>query len=409
MLGLFFFTYPQKIKVSTLGCNPSNNTECIKRALNSSYDTIIVDNTYKEWLTEPLHLKNLKGKTIYFQEGVVLKALEGKFTNKNDALITLENSVDVSLIGNGTIFMMNKAEYLDGEWRHGLSIRKSRNIVVRGFIIRDSGGDGIYIAGKEKGTFSENIYIENVQSINNKRQGMSIISAQNIYVNNCVFKETKGTLPEAGLDIEPNTAADRIVNVQFKNCSFMDNNHFGILIALGKLEATSLPVSISFANCYLSNNHIITNTYPAAEININANKESPVKGRVGFEECLVENSEWGMLFSRKRSDAFDVIFRNCAAINICKSLDYSTLGFEVPDYRTIYSSLGGFTFDNLYLAYKPSMPVIKVRGSKLGTLKSFKNVTGNLTIKNKGKKGIEYVNYFSVQNENVKLNFNYLK
>jgi hypothetical protein len=133
------------------------------RALYSSYDTIIVDNAYKEWFIQPLHLKNLKGKTIYFQEGVVLKALKGKFTNKNAALITLENAVDVSLIGNGTIFMMNKAEYLDGEWRHGLSIRESKNISIKGFIIKDSGGDGIYIAGKNKGTYSENIYIEDVQ------------------------------------------------------------------------------------------------------------------------------------------------------------------------------------------------------------------------------------------------------
>jgi hypothetical protein len=238
---------------------------------------------------------------------------------------------------------------------------------------------------------------------------MSIISAQNVVVSNCMFMETNGTLPEAGLDIEPNTPADRIVNINFKDCSFINNSHSGILIALGKLETSSLPVSISFNSCYLSNNHVISNIYPAAEININANKESPVRGRVSFEECLVENSKWGMLFSRKRSDAFDVVFKNCAAINICKSWGYSPLGFEVPDYRTIYSSLGGFAFDNLFLSYKSSVPVIKVRGSKLGTLKSFKNVTGNLIIKNNGTKGIEYVNYFSVQNENVKLNFTYLK
>lgn len=101
------------------------------------------------------------------------------------------------------------------------------------FIIRDSGGDGIYIAGKGEGTFSENIYLENIKSINNKRQGMSIISAHNVFVKNCEFTETNGTLPEAGLDIEPNTPKDRIVKINFENCSFTNNNHSGILLSLG--------------------------------------------------------------------------------------------------------------------------------------------------------------------------------
>ncbi|MCG2461898.1 right-handed parallel beta-helix repeat-containing protein [Flavobacteriaceae bacterium F89] len=401
----------QKIEVSSFGYDPNNATECLLRAFSSRYDTIVITKQTTDWKVAPLSLKNISNKTIIFEDGVVISALPGKFNDIHAPLIELLNSNNIELLGNGATLKMNKREYVEGGWRHALSLRQCKNVTIKGFEIRESGGDGIYIAGRAKGTFCENIYIEDVKSINNKRQGMSIISAQNVFVKNSEFTETKGILPEAGVDIEPNNSSNRIVNVNFEHCSFNNNNHSGLLLALEKLDANSIPISISLKECYLSNNHVETNRYAAAEINIYANKESPVKGNVFFDQCMVKNSNWGILYSRKRSDAFNVIFRNCAAINICKNKKFSPISFEVPDYKTISSSLGGFTFDNLYLEYSSTSPVVKIRGSRLGTLTSFKDVKGHITVKNHfliPSDQIKYINYDSQLNKDVNLNITHI-
>ena len=401
-----FFVQGQKAKASSFGYNKHNATVCLQDAFKSNFDTIVIDRQESSWNIGPLILRKLRNKTIVFEEGVAIRAISGAFTSMNSCLLLLEECENLSIIGNRGSLSMNKEEYLEGEWRHALSIRKCKNVSVKDLIVEDSGGDGIYIAGKEAGTYSSDIFLENIICRNNKRQGMSIISAQNVKVRNCVFEKTNGTLPEAGVDIEPNTKKDRIVNILFEECSFVHNNHSGIMLALGSLEKESQPVSITFESCYLSRNHVASNSYVPTEIFIGANKENPVQGTVFFKNCRVKDSDWGLLYTRKRSDAFKVVFKNCAAIDICKKGSYPPIGFEVPDYFKIASTLGGVDFGQLYISYAAKLPIVSVRGSKLGTLQNFKNVKGKFIIEKHmlyENKPIEYIQYNKRNNEGVSL------
>ena len=60
-----------------------------------------------------------------------------------------------------------------------------------------SGGDGIIITGCNR------THIQNVQSWENNRQGLSIINARDLVVEDSEFSRTNGTSPAAGIDIEP--------------------------------------------------------------------------------------------------------------------------------------------------------------------------------------------------------------
>jgi hypothetical protein len=395
-------------RASDFGFNSGNSTIALYNALTSDFDTILVDRQYTAWNIEPLHLKNLVDKVILFEEGCELKALPGKFKRVTDALLKLDNAQNVKLLGYGAgaVFKMNKEEYLEGEWRHIISLRNCKNIVIKGFELLDSGGDGLYISGLEKGTFSENITIENVLSSNNKRQGISIISVQNLVLKNSQFTKTNGTLPEAGIDIEPNHPEDRIVNVNIKNCIFSENNHSGIKIDLHNLTSASIPVSIVFENCVLRNNHHPSNSQVPAEITINANKKDPVKGNVLFKKCFIEESNWGILHSRKRSDAFRVVFKDCAANNICKSQSKPAISLEVPDYYRYSGALGGIDFGDFYISQSGTIPVFRVRGSKLRTLR-LSNVSGRFVIFNTNLEGnyLEYIQYNPSYNWKVNLEF----
>ncbi|WP_340202394.1 right-handed parallel beta-helix repeat-containing protein [Ascidiimonas sp. W6] len=405
---LFLFcqlVWSQSKYASEFGYNENDATLAFTKALNSAYDTIIIDKQNKDWILSPTVISNIHHKVIMLESGVVLRAKKNAFKRKGDVLLKFLNCSHLQLFGYGASLVMNKEEYTDGEWRMTLSLINVNTISIKGLKFANSGGDGIYIDGWKKGDFSQNIIIEDIVSENHKRQGMSIISAQDVWVKNAIFKDTKGTLPEAGLDLEPDDPEDRMVNINFENCKFINNNHSGIVLGLNKLNSSSIPVSITFKNCYLSMNHIPENAYVAAEIVSAAAPKDPVKGRVIFDGLLVDGSDWGILYSRKISKAYKVIFKNSTAKNICKKQTMPPVYLEVPDYFASSGPLGGFEFDNLKVDYEGDLPFMKVRGSSLRTLKGVESIEGTVFTKFSYQQNIEYVKYNPNQNRNVSISF----
>lgn len=413
IIGLFFtasflvvkYPYAQTVKASSFGYNKQDASAAFLKAMHSEYDTLIIDKQEGDWITGPTIISDIHKKVIILEPGVIIRAKKNAFPKKGDVLLKLLNCTDLQFLGYGAALIMNKEEYTDGEWRMGLSLINVKNTVVKGIKVADSGGDGIYIDGWKRGEYSQNIIIEDVVSENNKRQGMSIISAENVWVRNSVFKNTKGTLPEAGLDLEPDDPFDRMVNINFENCRFVNNNHAGIVLGLNKLNSESIPVSVSFKSCYLSMNHKVENNYVPAEIVVGAAAKNPVKGKVLFEDLVIYESNWGIVYSRKTSKAYDVVFKNCVAKAICKNGTMPPIYFEVPDYYASSGPLGGFYFDNLKISYAADLPVIKVRGSSLRTLKGVENVTGSIFLNQQKTDTVAYVKYNPSQNRNVKLTF----
>jgi hypothetical protein len=298
---------------------------------------------------------------------------------------------------------MNKTEYTDGEWRHVLGLWGCRNFSVENLVLRDSGGDGIYVAGSGARLYSENIRIHKVKSLNNKRQGISVISAKGLYVTNSEFSDTTGTLPGAGVDIEPNNARNVIDDINFEHCVFRNNYHSGIKISLGKLTSSSKPVNISFSDCLLQKNHAPENPYAAAEISIGAHRTDPVKGNVLFSRCMIDESDWGVLYSRKGTEAFHVKFEEFSALDICQRAATSPFGLEVADYRNISPDLGGFTFVDMYVSYKSNLPVFVVRGSRLGTLRHLRSLRGKITVAGPFETKMKFINYDPANNRDVDL------
>jgi parallel beta-helix repeat protein len=65
----------------------------------------------------------------------------------------------------------------------------------------------------------------------NRRQGMSITSGKGLVVRDSIFRNTAGTLPEDGLDIEPNPG-DSVEDVLITGCRFEGNAGFGLEIGV---------------------------------------------------------------------------------------------------------------------------------------------------------------------------------
>jgi len=115
-----------------------------------------------------------------------------------------------------------------GEWGMGIEISSSTNVKIESPFIRNCWGDGIYIG--QVNAPCENITINNGIFDNNRRQGLSVISVNGLHCENSIFKNTNGTGPGAGVDIEPNANSAILDNIAFIDCKFMDNEGSGFLI-----------------------------------------------------------------------------------------------------------------------------------------------------------------------------------
>ncbi|WP_050690586.1 right-handed parallel beta-helix repeat-containing protein [Priestia megaterium] len=133
-----------------------------------------------------------------------------------------------------------------GESGHGIVIgSQASNTVLRDIQISQMWGDGIYMGGAYASTNSK---IYNVVCDQNRRQGLSITYADGVVVRDSSFINTSGTLPEAGIDIEPNTN-NYTKNIVLDNVKCIGNRS-GLQI-LGISEKTS---KINVINSEFNNN-----------------------------------------------------------------------------------------------------------------------------------------------------------
>ncbi len=384
-LSVFSQSFASKIILGTANFNPTDVTNEIRNAINSTIDTVIIQNVGQPWIVQPITIFNRDGRTIIFEEGVILQAKSGAFTLANGTLFKLKDCSNFKIYGYGATFHMLKPEYTEGEHRHAIDLSDCNNITIAGLLVNDSGGDGLLITGYAGGTnnqnFSENIYVVDCVFDNNRRQGCSIISAKNVLIENCTFSNTKGTLPEAGIDIEPDSDTEFVQNVKIRKCRFTGNYGAGLTFGFYLLTAATAPIAVTVDDCYFSYNHHPTNIYSAAEIYYSEPKNENLRGLITFNRCFVNGSQWTAVGATKSAHSMPMIFNDCVFKNVSQSTTsiYNTpIWIEVQDYSDPINYLGGISFNNSTLEYNTNYKYAWVNGwnNSLGA----KDINFNLTI-----------------------------
>lgn len=174
------------------------------------------------YLINPDASINMKSSIqLDLSKGVTFKALASN--NTNYEIINFSNVNNSSVIGGKIIGERSIHKGTGGEWGMGIFISGGSNIKIDGVDISDCWGDGIYIGG----ILSTNISIDNIISDNNRRQGLSVTNVDGLKVSNSEFKNTNGTLPQAGIDIEPNPK-ESAKNITITNIKSYNNKGSGI-------------------------------------------------------------------------------------------------------------------------------------------------------------------------------------
>lgn len=346
IIGCNINSFATSVNASSFGWNETNATAAFVNAINSVNDTIVIDKQVSDWKIGPTHFEYLNNKTIIFEESVNIVAITGAFSDIYSTLFYLDECNHITVIGYGATFKMQKNEYIaynNSQYRHCVLLMSCTNINIYGLKLMDSGGDGIIIAswsGVAYQRYCENIFLKDLWSDNNYRQGISVISAQHLRVENCWFSNTVGTAPQAGVDIEPNQPFERLIDIVFEKCRFTGNTGGGIKVTPISIDSTTLPMDITFNNCYVANNgvnryQIETYSYP-----------SGATGNVYFNNCMTDGGSYSVggskLVNGHKTRFYNCVFRNPTDIVI-----------NLDDYTTSTSGIrnGGISFTNCLAFY----------------------------------------------------------
>lgn len=180
-------------------------------------------------------------QTVSFDGGAILKAQpydHGKYS-----ILHLQNINNTTI--NRPQIIGERDDHIgdSGEWGMGIHIENVNGVVINQPSVKDCWGDGIYV-----GNNVQNTTINEPICDNNRRQGISVVSGRNVYINNPVCINTNGTSPESGIDIEPNDDVSYMNNIVINNPYTENNNGGGIICSLRQLANKGFYTSIEIIN-----------------------------------------------------------------------------------------------------------------------------------------------------------------
>ncbi|MBN1341596.1 MAG: right-handed parallel beta-helix repeat-containing protein [Phycisphaerae bacterium] len=290
------------------GFDREDSTRSIQAAIDSGARKVIVPFVGADWIVTPIRLRS--GLELVFEPGVVVLAKKGEFLGKGDSLLSASDASDITIRGYGATLRMRKkdyqkAPYAKAEWRTCLDLQGCRRIRVEGVRLESSGGDGIYLGATGKLPYCQDVVIRDVVCHDHHRQGISVIGAVNLLIENCVLSDTNGTAPQAGIDFEPNQAREKLVNCVMRNCLIENNTGAGVLIYLKHLSAKSDPVSLLVEGCLFRGGKDVG-------VGVGAVKDDGPKGTIEFRDCTIEGTRnGGVYIYDKSADNARVRFVNC--------------------------------------------------------------------------------------------------
>lgn len=307
-------------RVSWWGFDAEDSTVYLQEAINSKVRRLIVDRQPSAWATRPL--KGVSNQEIVLEAGAEVVALKGAYRAKGDCLLTFQECEQVVIRGakkdrgKSAGIRMHKEDYQSGayeksEWRHGLAFLGCNNVRVQDLRIEKTGGDGIYLGTTPGKTANRNVVIRRVDCNANHRQGISVISAENLLIKDCLLRNTAGTAPEAGIDFEPNGPGESLVNCVMRRCLATNNAGTGFQVCPQFLSSRSKPLSIELANCTSRGNK-------QHAIHLCSAPQDPPGGRLRITRFVAENDGMaGLAVQFNPADAVriemeDSVIRDCA-------------------------------------------------------------------------------------------------
>lgn len=233
--------YVDGAKYGLVGDGRTDNTAAFRALLGHGGRAVHVEaGTY---VTGALDIPG--NTTLLLDRGVIIKD-SGKLIPSAKLITISQNNIYIR--GPGAEVLSDPAFYNGGEYRHGVFIIGATDVVIDGLQSTGNSGDGFYIGSNHAEKPARNITLEDCSALHNRRNGLSITAGVNITVRNCSFSYTRGTSPQFGVDIEPDTHLEPLTNIKLINVRTVANASGGICVYLGSVYHPQNPIGIEIVN-----------------------------------------------------------------------------------------------------------------------------------------------------------------
>ena len=246
------------------GDNENDDTDAINQAIGSlstEHDTLYIpDGSYRVNTIQKINLRS-DIKVILGSNAKLIAISNGE---KSYCILSLRGLNNVSITGGQLFGDRYEHQGSEGEWGHGIGVFDSSNIILDGIKIFNCWGDGIYLGSDHEWTQDagcSNIIIQNCELAGNRRNGLSIVSADYVTLKNCIFRDANGTDPQFGVDIETNYESNPNQHIYLDNCTFYGNAKGSVLInsAANDVQISNSVLNGNFIN-YAGTDVVLSNT-----------------------------------------------------------------------------------------------------------------------------------------------------
>jgi hypothetical protein len=295
---------------------------------------------------------------------------------------------NVSISGGFKIYG-DRVGHVLGEFGHGISLFSCKNIKIDSVNIDNVWGDGIYSGLKQNNILNdecENLSITNVVITNYRRNGISITSGKQIYINNVSISTGGGQSVSfsAGIDLEPDYATTTIQNVLIENVY---------------IKTTFNGFSTAATNSFSVDKITILNSYIDAGT---ATMTGAIDSTIVYNNCVIKGVNYNNYYSTFNDCSFYIddtytfsgqsyMFDEASALYnklIFKNCKFEVKGSKLFFYKSNVSNTGQIVFEDC---------LITIEGLAYADFTSYLNIEGNLLMYNTkfkyiGSKASNYAN-----------------
>ena len=213
---------PMAVAVATCSRFFSRNDDAgdgdaLQEMLDSGAPSAIVGNIGRPWvINATLWLRS--NQTIYLAPGVEIQARRGAYhcnqslvpaappkacrvphhckCHGNLTMLTAYRVESVQIIAYGARLAMwqsdyaNESLYYHSQFRAGVMLSGVKDVSISGLTILSTGGDGITVMGASGAASSQRVFIKDVSVKKAYRNGLSIVSAEDLTVEDSLFEDT---------------------------------------------------------------------------------------------------------------------------------------------------------------------------------------------------------------------------
>ncbi len=358
------------------GFNEKDATENLQKALDSGASRVIVENTGKPWIIRMVYPRS--NTEIIFQKGVRFIAEREWFKSRKhrdsmfriqdvkNVMIRGENENDHEVVVSGYRDFMDRARTCRNYGASAFEVNNSENVAIMNLRAHDTGMDGICFGGL--GLSNKDMYLKNLDLDSHFRQACSICAAHGAYFKNVRFRNTAGSEPAAGIDLEPAELNQSNWALYFFDCTFEGNMGGGLLFSTSSHE----PIGVYAKRCTFEPQRK-GDLIVFIRQGLYAKRNITVPGKAVFEDCTFRGfSDVSPIFVEGLS-LMNLEFKNCTVTDTGRLMtrgakaDASAFCFHLNN--DVWSSWGipdsnkkaTITFENFKVTGYTNAPAIQVR------------------------------------------------